>query len=413
MHDSQREQVGLFRFGVIGPLVSGELAHGELKARIKQLCSRRYTIPFSQKTTIGFGTIEQWLHNYRTRGIDGLMPAVRNDKGSVRRIRPELKEAIIEMKRQHPKRSLRSILNHLVKNNLMKPNEITKSTGYRILGNALPQRQPSITGKQQKRFVHRYPNQCWQGDVMHGPYIKDAKSGRATKTYLIAFIDDASRLIVGGRFFFAENTANVKTVLREAVLTYGVPAKLYVDNGRPFCSEDLRIACAKMSTALIHSTPYYPQGKGKIERWFRTVRSDFLPWLKPVYSLQDLNLCFDAWLQQQYNRSPHSALDKATPLDCFLRGIEGKLRRLPKHVDETELFCRKQTRIVAQNGTFRINNILYDTEEQLIGKKIIVLFDPDDPTHTVKVYHDNLLVHSATPIDYIANSQYKRKDLNQ
>jgi transposase InsO family protein len=369
VNDAQRQNIAMFRFGVIGPLISGELTHGELKSRIRELCSRRYTIPFSHKTSIGFGTIEEWLHKYRKKGMDGLMPGVRADKGTVRAIRPELKEAIITLKKEDRKRSVRSILNHLVKTNGMKPHEISKTTTYRILGLALPKYSPSVTGKEQKRFVHQYPNQCWQGDVMHGPYIKDGKHGKEKKTYLIAFIDDASRLIVGAQFFFAEITANIKTVLRDAVLTYGVPAKLYPDNGRNFCADDIRIACAKMSTALIHTTPYYPQGKGKIERWFKTVRTDFLPWLKAVESLNELNLCFDAWLQEKYNRAPHSALENATPLDTFLRKIEWRMRRLPDHIDDAELFCRKETRIVAPNGTFRINNMLYDAEEQLIGKK--------------------------------------------
>ena len=413
MNDTQREQIALFRFGVIGSLISGELAHGELKPRIRELSSRRYTIPFSHKTTIGFGTIEEWLHNYRKKGMHGLMPAVRADKGTVRTIRPELKEAIITLKKEEPRRSVRSILNHLVKTNQMKPDEISKTTTYRILGLSLPKQAPSITGNEQKRFVHQHPNQCWQGDVMHGPYLKDGKYGKKRKTYLIAFIDDASRLIVGSQFFFAETTANIKTVLRDAVLTYGVPAKLYLDNGRNFRADDIRIACAKMSTALIHTTPYYPQGKGKIERWFKTVRTAFLPWLKAVETLNELNLCFDAWLQENYNRAPHSALENATPLDTFLRGIEGRMRRLPDHIDDAELFCRKETRIVAPNGTFRINNMLYDAEEQLIGKKITVLFDPDNPTHIVKVYDGQCFIHSATPIDYIANANYKRKNLHQ
>jgi hypothetical protein len=213
MNEIQRQQVALFRFGVLGPLVSGELAHGELKRKITELSSRRYTIPFSEKTTIGFGTIEEWLHNFRKDGMGGLMPSVRCDKGAVRGVRSELKEAIVAMKSQHPKRSLRAMLNNPVATRRMRPNEISKTTAYRLLGQALPQRPATVTGKQQKRFVHRFPNQCWQGDVMHGPYIKSSPGTKAKKTYLIAFIDDASRLIVGAEFFFSENTDYLATVL--------------------------------------------------------------------------------------------------------------------------------------------------------------------------------------------------------
>lgn len=166
-----------------------------------------------------------------------------------------------------------------------------------------------------------------------------------------------------------------------------------------------------MHTALIHCTPYYPEGKGKIERWFKTVRSCFLPCLKIIHSLNDLNECFDIWLQNEYNRGTHSALDNGeTPLSAFLKKIEGRMRRLPKHIDPAELFFRKETRLVAKDATFRLNNRLYETQEEYIGKKITVAFDQDDPLHMVKVYDGACFVNCATPIDYFTNARSKRKD---
>jgi transposase InsO family protein len=251
-----------------------------------------------------------------------------------------------------------------------------------------------------------------QGDVMYGPYIKDDVSQKSKRTYLIAYIDDATRLIVGVEFFFSESTANIKSALKGAVLTYGIPTKLNLDNGKNFCAYDIRIACASIHTALIHCTPYYLEGKrGKIERWFKTVRSCFLPCLKTVHSLNDLNECFDIWLQNEYNRGIHSALyDGETPLSAFLKKIEGRMRRLPKHIDPAELFFRKETRLVAKDATFRFNNRLYETHEEYIGKKITIAFDQDDPSHMVKVYDGACFVNCATPIDYFTNSRSKRKD---
>lgn len=410
MNEVQREQVALFRFGVIGALVSGELAHGELKQKLQELSSRRYTIPFSRRTSIGFGTLEEWLSAYRHRGFDGLKPMVRNDHGRIKVIRPHLKDQLLMLKREHPRLSARSITRKLVQRNVMRPGEVSHTTIYRLFSREGVKRRAAKSGKEQKRFEYRYPNDCWQGDVMHGPYIKDGQSRHSRKTYLIAFIDDASRLIVGAEFFFAETAAHTKSVLRAAVQTYGVPARLYLDNGKNFCADGIRLACARMNTALIHTTPYYPEGKGKIERFFRTVRSCFLPWLRNVQSLRDMNVCFELWLQNEYNRAAHSALDdNARPLDIFLKNIEGRLRRFPRHVDPTELFCKKESRLVAKDGTFRVNNILYEAEEQLIGQKIDVLFDTDHPTHMVKVFHHGAYIHSATPVDYLANSIAKRK----
>ena len=307
---------------------------------------------------------------------------------------------------------LRVIFYRLISENKLKPNQIPLSTAYRYLAAHLPRRTLPVTGKEQKRFFHRYPNECWQGDTMYGPYIKDDQTLHAKRTYLIAFIDDATRLIVAAQFFFSEAVDNVKEVLRDAVLTYGVPSKLYLDNGKNFCADDIEVACATMQCALIHTTAYYPEGKGKIERFFRTERDSFLSGLRSVSSLLQLNQCFNAWLQDQYNRKPHSSLAGATPLDTFLKNAENRIRRLPAHIDPAELFCKKESRQVAKDGTFRINNILYETEEHLIGRKINVLYDKDDLLKRVKVFDGPLFVHTVKPIDYIANSEAKRKKIN-
>lgn len=411
MDEKLRERVALFRFSVIGSLISGELAHGDLSKSIKELSLRRYQIPDSTRTHIGGGTIREWLGGYRKSGFEALKPKSRSDAGKARVIRPELAVRLITMKTDHPKMSVPTMFRELQRENAVKPGEVAAATVYRLFARSNICAVTSKTGKEQRRFSHRFPNDCWQSDVMHGIYLKDGPDTRARKTYLIAFLDDASRLIVGAQFFFSEATVNIKTVLRDAVLTYGVPSRLYLDNGRNFCADDLRIACAAMRTALIHTTPYYPEGKGKIERFFRTVRSSFLPCLKTVTSLKDLNHCFDLWLQNDYNRAPHEGIAGDTPMNTFLRNADNHIRRLPPHVDPAELFTRKESRRVAKDGTFHVNTLLYQTEEHLIGKLINILFDIDDPTRKVKVYYADALVHSAYPIDFNANAVAKRKEI--
>lgn len=311
----------------------------------------------------------------------------------------------------HPRRPLRLIMKDLVEKEKI-PGLFPLSTVYRYLRLHAPSHPRPATGREQKRFCHRFPNDCWQGDVMHGPYIRELE-GKAKKTYLIAFLDDATRLITGAGFFFSEAVVNVKEVLRNAVLTYGVPSRLFLDNGKNFCSHDIGIACAAMKCALIHSTAYYPEGKGKIERFFRTVRDSFLSEGCAFRSLSDLNERFCRWLQQDYNRAPHRGLDGAAPLDTYLRKAENRIRRLDARIDTAELFCRKETRQVAHDGTFRINNVLYEAEEQLIGKKIGVLYDKDDPLKTVKVYDGQVFVQSTRPIDFLSNANAKRNELKE
>jgi putative transposase len=410
MDEKVREEIALFRFSVIGSLISGELSHGDLTKHIAELSKRRYSIPYTYRTSIGHGTIEDWLYAYRYNGFEGLKPKMRSDQGKVRQIDETTLKTIIDFREQHPRMPLRLVLNTLRKENRIPTQPFPLSTLYRYLRRHAPRRKIPQTGREQKRFQYRFPNDCWQGDVMHGPYIKE-NSTSAKKTYLIAFIDDATRLITGAQFFFSEATVNVKEVLRTAVLTYGIPSKLFLDNGRNFRADDIEIACAAMKCALIHSTAYYPQGKGKIERFFRTVRDCFLTTLKPVTSLTDLNMHFDNWLADQYNRSAHSSLEGATPLDSFLAKAENHIRRLGSHIDHNELFCKKETRIVSKDATFRVNNILYEAEEQLIGRKITVLYDKDDPAKKVKVFDGAVFVHSAIPIDYISNAHARRREI--
>jgi transposase InsO family protein len=408
MDEKVRQQIALFRFSVIGSLISGELEHGALSKQINELANRHYAIPYSRRNRIGAGTIEEWLYAYRYDGFEGLKPKVRSDRGCARLVDESTIKTIVDFKEENPRMPLRLVLNSLVAQNKIHPDTAPLSTLYRHLRKSKPNRPIPVTGREQKRFAHRFPNDCWQGDVMHGPYIKEPGNA-AKKSYLVAFIDDATRLIVGAKFFYSEAVVNIKEVLRGAVLTYGVPSKLYLDNGRNFCADDIEVACAAMKCALIHSTAYYPEGKGKIERFFRTVRDCFLTITK-AGSLDELNSAFSLWLTEQYNRAPHSSLDGATPIDTFLHKAQ-TIRRLGAHIDPLELFCKKETRTVAKDATFRVNNILYEAEEQLIGQKITVLFDKDDPAKKVKVFDGAVFVHIATPIDYIANAAARRREL--
>ncbi len=412
MDEKMREEIARFRFSVIGTLISAELPHGDLTKHIRELSRRRYSIPYSKRTSIGQGTIEDWLYAYRYNGFEGLKPKTRSDKDKSRGIDEATLKIIIDFREQHPRMPLRLVINTLQKENKLTSDQLPLSTLYRFLKMRSPRRTLTATGRVQKRFCHRFPNDCWQGDVMHGPYIKE-NGEQARKTYLVAFLDDCTRLVTGAQFFFSEATVNIKEVLRAAVLTYGIPSKLYLDNGSNFCSDELEIACAMMKCALIHSTAYYPEGKGKIERFFRTVRDCFLTTLKPVSSLAELNKQLNGWITDQYNRAPHSALDGAPPLDTFLLKAQNHIRRLGSHIDPAELFCKKETRVVNKDATFRINNILYEAEEQLIGQKITVLYDKDDPAKKVKVFDGDVFIHIASPIDYISNASVRRKKINK
>lgn len=408
MDEKQKQEIGLFRFSVIGTLINGELARGEQKRKIAELSKRVYTIPGSRRRNIGKGTIEEWLLLYRKDGLEGLYPKERKDRGICRGIGPDILDTIIRLKQEQPRRPVALICRDLYQKGVLKTPRLPLSTLYRYLAH-INLKQAAIK-KEIKRYQARWANEIWQADVMHGPQVPHIPGGPCKKTYLFAIIDDASRLIVGAGFYPSEKLMHLKTTFRDAVRTYGVPRTFYVDNGKIFHARDMEIACAKINTRLIYATPYYPAGKGKIEKYFRRVRDQFLTGLRTVQSLDDLNEAFGLWLADQYNRVPHAGIEGEVPLKRYLRLAEGHIRRVPGQMHLDELFYKQETRIVNKDATFRINNILYEAPEHLIDKKIEVFFD-DDVMEKVMIRYGGKTEGYCKPTDYLANAHVKRKTI--
>ncbi|MBN2254890.1 MAG: DDE-type integrase/transposase/recombinase [Deltaproteobacteria bacterium] len=407
MDEALRQKIALFRFSVIGQLVNGELAHGELKRKIIELSRRTYSIPGTHRRRIGRGTIEEWLLLYRKHGYKGLEPKKRKDHGCCRSLSKMILEKIAQAKREQPRRSIFLICRDLYEKGVLETPALPISTLYRYLGHLNLKR--TILKKEQKRYVCRFANEVWQSDVMHGPWIPILPGEKARKVYLFAILDDASRLVVGANFYPSEKLVHLKHVFREALKVYGVPRKFYVDNGRIYQAHELDVACAKINTVLIYATPYYPQGKGKIERFFKTVRDQFLTSVVKITSLEQLNQSFRHWLAQEYNRRPHSGIENQAPIDRYL-SLADRIRRLPGNVSLEELFYHHEKRQVGKDGTFRINNVLYEAPEHLIGKKIDVFFD-SDAMERVMVRYQGKSEGYCRPVDYLANSQIKRKPI--
>jgi hypothetical protein len=204
----------------------------------------------------------------------------------------------------------------------------------------------------------------------------------------------------------SEKLIHLKDVFKQAVITYGIPSKLFVDNGKIFKAHELEVACAKLSTALIFSTPYYPEGKAKVEKVHRRFREQFLTDIHDITTLDELNEKFEEWLQNEYNRSPHQGIGGKTPLEKYLERTS-HIRRLPAHIDIKELFYHEEQRQVGKDATFRINNILYEAPEHLIGNKIQVFFDNDDMDR-VKIRFQGKDEGYCKPVDFFGNSKVKR-----
>jgi hypothetical protein len=263
------------------------------------------------------------------------------------------------------------------------------------------------TSKDRRRFAFDKAGELWMSDVMHGPTVM--VDGRRRKSYLLALLDDATRVVPYAAFALAENTTAFLPVLRQAVLRRGIPTRLYVDNGAVYRSHHLALVCAKLGISLIHTRPYQPQAKGKQERWFRTARMQLLPTLAEAdtKSLDALNRRLWAWVEGDYHHSPHKGLDGVTPFDRWTMAA-GDIRLVEPSCDLDDLFLFEQKRRVQRDRTVSLNGIAYEVDASLVGKTVTLRYDPARRGRPVDVHFKGRKVEQAKPVDLYANCFVKR-----
>lgn len=405
MTKKQKEEVALFRFGVICDLVGTlRLEHGDAEKLIQSKSEQIWNIPYSNRTRIAVSTIRNWVKRYQKSGgeFSALFPAKRADSGRSRKVDDETIMAIVKMKREKPSLPAADLIKELQKSDLITPGIILyPSTVYRILQQEGVKRE--TVGKiDRRRFEAEYPNDIWQSDVMHGPMVET--DGKMRKSYLIAFIDDHSRLLPQAEFYLNERLDSWLDAFRKALLTRGMPRRLYVDNGSAFRTKHLERICASLGMALIHTPPYTPQGRGKIERFFRSIRDRFLPTCPENMTLNDINRIFSEWIPVNYHDRIHSSTGE-TPIQRFGRHIE-LTRTAP--VDIEDHFRKEVRRRVTKDRTVSIKNLLYEAPTKFIGEQLQLLYHEDRPDR-VEIIHKGASHGFLVPLDLNANFKVKRE----
>lgn len=399
--------IALFRYTIIAPLLSVTGPRGTLKREIHKLASRQHDHPQRGLTAVGVGTIEEWLLRYRRGGLDGLQDTRRSDLGRSRRIAAEVAEAITDLAEARPELDGPGLLAELTatRPDAQKPSLSTLYRFLRIRG--LDQRR-APTHKDHRAFAFDLAGDCWQGDVMYGPSLP-TKDGERRKTYLIAILDDATRVVVHAEFYFEQHLRTLKDCLKQAMLKRGVPRRFYFDNGKIFRSRLLLALGARLGIQLLHTRPYQPQGRAKLERWFLTVRRGFLPRvdLDRCGGLDGLNRLLFAWIEGEYHQRPHRGLDGETPLNRWLRLCDG-IRALPVDVDLDALFRDETTRRVSKDGTITMSGHRFEAGPSFIGRKVTVRFDPFD-LRAVLVVADSGESVTAYPVDLAGNRRVRRQ----
>ncbi len=404
MNLNQKQQVAMFRFGVISDMIAGiRLKRGEMERLVEQQSSKRWDIPFSDKTRISSSTIRRWIRTYEksNRKLESLYPKSRQDKGNSRAIDEETGAAIIQLKKENPILPINMLIEEMYKRNLVDPKTcLYTSTVYRFL-NQNDVLNGDTAKVDRRRFEAELPNDIWQSDMMHGPNV--FYDGKKRKTYLIAFIDDHSRLIPYAEFFLHENLKAFLECLKVALLTRGLPRKLYVDNGPAFRSKHLEHLTASLGIALVHSRPYVPQGRGKIERFFRTVRTQFLSRIKPA-TLKGFNLDFDTWLNDKYHRKKHSGTGEV-PLKRFSRHVE-LLRPAPRDLEDHFRICAR--RRVSKDRVISLDGNAYEAPVALIGEQVELLYHKNQ-LETIEVKHKGKSYGRLTLLNKGVNTRVKRE----
>lgn len=313
MDEACRQKEALFRHSVLGALLCRDLRRGELKRGLAELAESAWTGPDGVGREVAAKTLEEWYYRYRRCGFDGLLPRPRSDLGKTRTLPEELQALVLAMKREDPGRSVPLILRELVLAGRIRRGEVSVSTLQRLLrreglsGPALELDRPARFRWQAERC-----GDLWQGDALHGPAIFDPASGRPVRVKVFALLDDRSRLVPYLRAGFHETEQAFLTVLLGAVLRRGRPRALLLDNHGSFTGSDVQLACAKLDIRLVFARPYDGPAKGKIERWWRHLRGHVLDRLDltKVETADDLNVRLWTWVEGEYNRKPHGALDR-------------------------------------------------------------------------------------------------------
>ena len=394
MDEQQRQAIANFRYGLIAPLVSRKLEVGEQMALMRDIVSHEYTFPDGRQKKLSLRTLERYVQAYRLGGWEALLPSVRADHMQSREVADDVLNKAIALKKEQPGRSVRQIIAILELAQYVEPGVLKESTLSKQL------RKRGITRKtltpngwsQFRRFEAKHRNACWQGDVQHTLYLPDPdKNGKKRMAYLVVFLDDYSRLCVHGQFYFEERVPRLEDCLKKAILKFGIPEMIYVDNGAIYSSHHFERICGRLGTQLKHSRPGRPQGRGKQEKFFRFVDQSFVPEAYDliekgkIQTLTDLNRFFAAWLEIAYHQKVHNSF-KQRPADRYHKDDHPQ-RTLPPQ-ELAEVFLLEETRKVDKTGCISLLGQKFEVEPVLSGRKVQVRFDSYDLSE-IQVWQDD------------------------
>ena len=365
--------------------------------------------------TFSTPTLERWYYAYRQGGFDAIKLQQRADKGIVKALSLETCDALAKVRREHPKLNITSLVRQMEATGVITPGSVSISTIYRHFARiGLDKRtmkalSNTTLGGPTKAFEFALANQLWMTDAMNGPTLRP-EQGPAQRTYLLAFIDDCSRVCPHGQYYPAERQEHYLDCFKQALCSRGVPEKLYTDNGGIFTSRHLQTICANLNISLIHHKPYHAWSKGKIERMFLTVQRDFEQRLvfDPVKTIEELNSRFWEWINVEYHQRKHGSLDGQSPSERFIAQA-GRLRLITDDLDLEGLFLARDTRRVRMDATISLETKVFEVPVALRGRGVEVRYNPFT-FKRVEIWMNDMFIGNAKLCDKYLNSRTFEKE---
>lgn len=404
MDKETREQIALIRYKLISPVLA-EPARLQNDYFRKQ-AEKEHLFPHYGLRKVSVSTLKNWLKIFKKKGFRGLYPKKRCDTGRPRKATPDMEHAIRARCRAYPHLTVQKLYENLLEDHLLGAPPIHYNTLLRII------KQENLLATKRKDIRKRYEtgnvNDLWVCDFMHGPSVLINR--RPHKAILCAIIDDHSRMITGHAFAPSETVTSLTRVLKDAFLAFGLPKRFYVDNGSAFSSEFLARCCALAGISLTHSKPYDSPSRGKIERFFRTVRDRFLSEVNQTTTLPELNASFSYWLNDYHHRT-HTGI-KEKPVDRYNRSVNRiEINRMSQS-ELNEIFLVRHERIVNNDATISFKGRIYEVPAAYIRQRIEIRHPVDDGLELF-VYDNDVRVGRLKLVDTRENARIFKPNLSE
>lgn len=375
MEQDRKHDIALMRYSAIAPLITGAQAdYPSLSAYFREVSAKGIKDPDGKLRHYEVGTLLGWYRNYKIYGFDGLIPASRSDCGASRKIDDELEEEIRYLRHTYPRLSAAAIYRQLQDKGSIRSGQLSESTVCRYI-NQMELTEKLTQNQDMRRYERAHINEVWCGDSSAGPYLKTS-DGRKHRVYVMALIDDASRFITGVDVFFNDNFVNLMSVIKSAVSKYGVPKVFNFDNGSAYKNKQMELLAARIGTTISYCRPYTPTQKAKIERWFRTLKDQWMASLdmRDFRTLEELRGSLLTYVRQ-YNQAVHSSLKDKSPQDRFFSESE-LIKRLPEDLIERS-FLMEIERRVSSDCVIVIDQVEYEVDYRFAKQRITLRYSPD------------------------------------